>query len=68
MLIIKSKSLMSNFIDAENVIINLIDSHVISGEGVIYLCRELYKKEQQTNNPPFTYPTIYKDNSYIATT
>ena len=39
---------MSNFIDAENVIINLIDSHVISGEGVIYLCRELYKKEQQT--------------------
>ena len=59
---------MSNFIDAENVIINLIDSHVISEEGVIYLCRELYKKEQQTNNPHFTYPTIYNDNSYTATT
>ena len=59
---------MSNFIDAENVIINLIDSQVISGEGVIYLCMELYKKEQQTNNPPFTYPTIYKDNSYTTTT
>lgn len=59
---------MSNFIDAENVIINLIDSHVISGEEVIYLCRELYKKEQKTNNPPFTYPTIYKNNSYTTTT
>lgn len=59
---------MSNFTDAENVIINLIDSHVISGEWVIYLCRELYKKEQQANNPPFTCPTIYKDNSYTTTT
>ena len=59
---------MDNFTNAESVIINLIDAHNITGEGVIHLCRELYKKEQQTNNPPFTYPTIYKDNSYTTTT
>lgn len=59
---------MSNFTDAENIIIDLIDKSIISGKEVIYLCRELYKKEQQTNNPPFTYPTIYKDNSYTTTT
>lgn len=59
---------MSNFIDAENVIINLIDSHVISGEGVIYLCRELYKKEQQTNSSPSALPIIWKDYPYTTAT
>lgn len=59
---------MSNFIDAENVIINLIDNHVISGEGVIYLCRELYKKERQTNSSPSISPTIFKDYPYTSTT
>lgn len=59
---------MSSFTDAETVIINLIDSHAISGEGVIYLCRELYKKEQQTNSSPSISPTIFKDYPYTSTT
>lgn len=63
MLIIKSKSIMDNFTNAESVIINLIDAHNITGEGVIHLCRELYKKEQLITNTPFVQPISYKGNS-----
>lgn len=63
MLIIKNKNLMSNFTDAENIIIDLIDKSIISGKEVIYLCRGIYKKEQLISSAPFVQPISYKDNS-----
>ena len=68
MLIIKNKNLMDNFTNAESTIINLIDSGNISGEEVICLCRELYKKEQQTNSSPSALPIIWKDYPYTTAT
>lgn len=68
MLIIKNKNLMDNFTDAERTIIDLINSSNISSEEVIYLCRELYKKEQQTNSSPYALPTIWKDYPYTTAT
>lgn len=59
---------MDNFTDAERVIIDLIDSSNISGEKVICLCRELYKKEKQTNSSPSLLPTIWKDYPYTIAT
>lgn len=54
---------MSNFTDAENIIIDLIDKSIISGKEVIYLCRGIYKKEQLISSAPFVQPISYKDNS-----
>ena len=59
---------MDNITDAERVIIDLINSSNISGEEVICLCRELYKKEQQTNRSPSALPTIWKNYPYIIST
>ncbi len=68
MLIIKNKNLMDNFTDAERIIIDLINSSNISGEEVICLCKELYKKEQQTNRSPSALPIIWKDYPYTTAT
>lgn len=57
---------MNNFTDAENIIIDLIDKSIISGKEVIYLCRELYKKEQLIANTSFVQPNSYKDNSSLT--
>lgn len=59
---------MDNITDAEKVIIDLINSSNISGEEVICLCRELYKKEQQTNRSPSVLPAIWKDYPYTIAT
>ena len=59
---------MDNITDAESVIVNLINSSNISGEEVICLCRELYKKEQKTNISPSTLPTIWKNYPYTIST
>lgn len=59
---------MDNITDAERVIIDLINSSNISGEEVICLCRELYKKEQQTNRSPSALPTIWKNYPYTIST
>ena len=49
-------------------IIDLINSSNISGEEVICLCRESYKKEQQTNRSPSVLPTIWKNYPYTIST
>ena len=59
---------MDNITDAERVIIDFINSSNISGEEVICLCRELYKKEQQTNRSPSVLPTIWKNYPYTTST
>ena len=59
---------MDNITDAERVIIDLINSSNISGEEVICLYRELYKKEQQTNSFPSALPTIWKNYPYTIST